>query len=523
MKQFLFVLLLSSAHLSIAQTILTGNIGNYTITSPGTYRINGLVVGNITVATTSAGNVVIEGMNSSSVLQGIPWAAGTPRHVSHFSGKVRNNNTLTWRNLELRGHNHNLMEGTGNCIKNYVNLELINHDRIEGGVHYEDVGGVNGGKNSSVSNSSLAVGDDAIKITSQNSSAANADIVLSGNGSAIQLGWNDRCKGNNHTANNISISGFLHPNLSATVDNESIRPARSIVAGIVQNNVQNINITNLDIDVSNYRHLIKFLVQSGPTTTNPSLDDVLIQGSIPDDQLYNNGNIKAISIVAKPGSQVNNFVIDMGCAIQNPIYHYISGDVDVAFIGCPTSNVEYIGGVLQTPLPVDLISFNVALTEQQWVELNWRTASEINNDYFAVERSLDARNWETIATIQATTNNMSLSDYAFTDKQALNGLSYYRLKQTDIDGSYTYSKTQSIVVDSPIEMYPNPFSSKVVVNEDVAINEIQVYNQQGQNVSTQIQMSKNANPSVLLDFSNLSAGTYYIHTKHKKGKAVCMK
>lgn len=99
------------------------------------------------------------------------------------------------------------------------------------------------------------------------------------------------------------------------------------------------------------------------------------------------------------------------------------------------------------PLPIELLSFTANCIplpngEGQGVGLKWTTASEINNDYFSIERSADGVTFENIATIQGAGNSSTQINYEFADIPPLSnevGAWYYRLKQTDFDGSYSYS------------------------------------------------------------------------------------
>lgn len=117
-----------------------------------------------------------------------------------------------------------------------------------------------------------------------------------------------------------------------------------------------------------------------------------------------------------------------------------------------------------TPLPIELISFD-ALQNKNTVDLNWTTASEINNDYFTIERSPDAINWDEIATVNGAGNSTSTINYSETDNAPLNGINYYRLKQTNYDGASTYSQTVAVNFknnDETIEVYPNPNDGKLI-------------------------------------------------------------
>ena len=84
-----------------------------------------------------------------------------------------------------------------------------------------------------------------------------------------------------------------------------------------------------------------------------------------------------------------------------------------------------------------MLSFSASI-KNHTVLLQWQTASEINNDYFIVERSSDALSWESIGYVNGNGNSNSVISYSFNDNQPLFGVSYYRLKQIDFDGAFEY-------------------------------------------------------------------------------------
>jgi hypothetical protein len=100
-----------------------------------------------------------------------------------------------------------------------------------------------------------------------------------------------------------------------------------------------------------------------------------------------------------------------------------------------------------TPLPIDLVEFNAQLINKK-VKLTWTTVSEVNNDYFTVERSdKNAMDFSFIATVNSYMNNSNvLLNYEAWDNQPLQGMQYYRLKQTDLDGEFTYSELKPVFV-----------------------------------------------------------------------------
>lgn len=118
-----------------------------------------------------------------------------------------------------------------------------------------------------------------------------------------------------------------------------------------------------------------------------------------------------------------------------------------------------------TPLPVELADFNARLDNNS-VSVSWSTASELNNDYFTVERAVDLEQFDALATVSGAGTTSTPKYYLFTDVQPLYGRCYYRLRQTDFDGKYTYSNVVTINYDGPkvpsLSVYPNPAKGTTV-------------------------------------------------------------
>lgn len=109
------------------------------------------------------------------------------------------------------------------------------------------------------------------------------------------------------------------------------------------------------------------------------------------------------------------------------------------------------------PLPIELLSFD-AIRVRGVVDLTWVTASEKNNDYFTIEKSRDGIQFEFVGKMKGAGNSSSVLSYDAQDIKPYEGISYYRLKQTDFDGKFTYSNL--VKVDSytanDFTVYPNP-------------------------------------------------------------------
>lgn len=126
-----------------------------------------------------------------------------------------------------------------------------------------------------------------------------------------------------------------------------------------------------------------------------------------------------------------------------------------------------------TPLPIELSEFKGHFADKQ-VALEWVTASEKSNDHFLVTRSKDGITFENIGKVQAVSNSTSRNEYSFVDVRPPSGLVYYRLKQIDKDGSFSYSPLVDVSV--PFENYhlillPNPSNGAVEVDLSVFVNQ----------------------------------------------------
>ncbi len=113
-------------------------------------------------------------------------------------------------------------------------------------------------------------------------------------------------------------------------------------------------------------------------------------------------------------------------------------------------------------LPIKLISFTGTCIDPN-ILLNWSTASETNNSFFSIEKSVNALSWTEIAKIEAAHNSTVVNKYSFIDEAQKEGNYFYRLKQTDYDGMYRYGQTIFIKNCSRntienLKVYPNPSS-----------------------------------------------------------------
>ncbi len=122
---------------------------------------------------------------------------------------------------------------------------------------------------------------------------------------------------------------------------------------------------------------------------------------------------------------------------------------------CSTGNTSFCSTIA---LPIQLLSFQVSAA-QAGVTAKWITATEENNAYFTLERSADGKKFVAIATIAGAVNSRNAKAYQFTDIDPLQGLSYYRLRQTDLDGRSEVFPIKTVRLGTAlasVELYPNP-------------------------------------------------------------------
>ena len=183
---------------------------------------------------------------------------------------------------------------------------------------------------------------------------------------------------------------------------------------------------------------------------------------------------------------------------------------------CKFSLANLVGG--SNPLPVELLFFNAQLHESI-VDISWATASELNSDSFMLERASDGLNFVTIAQAGAAGYSNQLQNYSSIDNSPLPGLSYYRLKQIDYDGTETYSKVVSVYnglsENHPI-VYNNPLigSTILVRLPDESANDMQViiHSINGQEMfSKKVSSTPDGMLRIAVDpYKKLSSGVYLL-------------
>ncbi|MDY0388461.1 MAG: T9SS type A sorting domain-containing protein [Methanolobus sp.] len=177
-----------------------------------------------------------------------------------------------------------------------------------------------------------------------------------------------------------------------------------------------------------------------------------------------------------------------------------------------------------SPLPIELIEFNAKcdrLNEEiTEVYVYWQTASENNNDYFVLEKSIDAINWVELANIDGAGNSNILLNYDYADQltsfDAQLSTLYYRLKQVDFNGNFSYSNIITTYCSNNIieiiSIYPNPTDNYFkydifsTIDREIIISIINVL---GENIICEYKEIKAGINNYTLNFSAIASGVYY--------------
>ncbi|GAB5416941.1 MAG: hypothetical protein Crog4KO_18080 [Crocinitomicaceae bacterium] len=188
-------------------------------------------------------------------------------------------------------------------------------------------------------------------------------------------------------------------------------------------------------------------------------------------------------------------------------------------------NVNNNGGTATTncgivPLPIELVSFEAQFNDGI-VELDWATASERENDYFAIERLVNGEFWETISIVDGAGTTTNMSYYTMKDNNSNESINYYRLKQVDFNGESTTSKVISVDArnQSSIQVVPNPAknTARMLGMKSDEVSQVQAVNLQGKVYSVPF---TNSGADVKLQLSELNSGMFIIRCLKTDGSTL---
>jgi len=170
---------------------------------------------------------------------------------------------------------------------------------------------------------------------------------------------------------------------------------------------------------------------------------------------------------------------------------------------------------LSNPLPVELLGFAVQC-ENEEVVLRWSTDSELNNDFFTIESSLDATDWNTVATVNGGGTTTTLTNYSWTDLSNPGRSMYYRLSQTDNNGQTIIHDIDYLgncsFQENSVSVYPNPAKRIVNVLAEAKVTGITVMNPEGKVIGTPVDLQLQQ-----IDFNEMPNGVYFIRIDTIRG------
>jgi hypothetical protein len=257
-------------------------------------------------------------------------------------------------------------------------------------------------------------------------------------------------------------------------------------------------------DSSGYGHYIKNL---DVFATNNLFHDVQT-----DIGTSANSNCKIQICHIPPGNPANQHTIYVSCNAL-PAHQNNHGD-QIGDCG---------GGVI----PVELINFNAKAITPEMVQLNWTTASEINNDYIAIEKTADLNTWENVCKVHGKGNSNEINNYSCVDSNAKStgqNTVYYRPKQVDFNGTYEYFNIIKLRLENASQVnevesvYPNPATDRIKIQYNASENgivKIRLMSIEGKAILVSSYNAKQGSQVVDVDLpeNNLAKGLYVLEVE----------
>ncbi|MBC7588821.1 MAG: T9SS type A sorting domain-containing protein [Chitinophagaceae bacterium] len=170
------------------------------------------------------------------------------------------------------------------------------------------------------------------------------------------------------------------------------------------------------------------------------------------------------------------------------------------------------------PTPITLSKFDYSINNKK-INLAWETVSEINNNYFSIEKSSDGINFQAIGKVNGAGTSNSIKQYSFVDDKPAY-INQYRLKQVDFDGKFTTSKILFVKVQmaNPLSIVSNPVKKQLQVQvnlETAKAGSLSIFDFMGRKIKTFNAINGLQN----LDVQTLTTGKYLLQLTTKEGQA----
>ena len=187
-------------------------------------------------------------------------------------------------------------------------------------------------------------------------------------------------------------------------------------------------------------------------------------------------------------------------------------EINLASDGVTVQSVAYLSF---TTAPVTWLGFK-AVPDNGKVNLSWQTTSEINTNYFIVQKSTDGIHFTNVEQVKADGNSTNINNYSAVDAQPFGGENYYRIQQTDVNGKISYSTTIEITFDAnnKISIVPNIIHGgdlSLITNEsNETVAQLEIADGMGRMLASQQLNIGQGQGNHSIDISRLAAGEYFI-------------
>ncbi|HZG24069.1 MAG TPA: T9SS type A sorting domain-containing protein [Chitinophagaceae bacterium] len=185
-------------------------------------------------------------------------------------------------------------------------------------------------------------------------------------------------------------------------------------------------------------------------------------------------------------------------------------------------------GRVETALPLEWRSFNVYEAGKN-IEIEWSTSREVNVKNFIVEKSPNGSLWTALTSVLPAAVNDPVKSYRFTDTKPVGGIHFYRIKQVDLDGKFTYSAVKRIAINQPntasAKVYPNPFHNEFTLSLPAGVENntihVRLVDSHGAIVRSENYSSQPGNSTLTIkNLQGLSKGIYFISIENAKGSVL---
>ena len=244
-------------------------------------------------------------------------------------------------------------------------------------------------------------------------------------------------------------------------------------------------------------------------------------------RVYLNGTLLTTTVVSTSAlapDDINlvwdNRVVNFTATATSHVIKFIPWDDDADHLnssgdltGALRMGIDLI--TFTAPLPIELVRFSGEQIGNN-ATLNWETATEKDNDYFIIERSIDGKDWLRVGVVDGAGNSAVLNSYSLVDRNAPFGINYYRLKQRDIDGVETVADVL-VVSDNSAEgilLSPNPAKGLVSVSFAESFTKIQALDLNG-HVLKNVEFDNCRKAS--FDLGGLDSGVYILQITTDSG------